>query len=53
MKNELRLNDQKLSGTKKELTESIVDGLLYCSLPGCTECGGGKLRFKYAKKIWA
>jgi len=51
LKKELRLNDQKVSGAKKELVDRVVDGRLYGALPQCGDCGGGKLRVKYASKF--
>jgi len=51
LKEQLRLNSQKVSGTKSEILERVIDGQLYGALPRCTDCGGGILRVKYPKKF--
>lgn len=45
MKNILRKNDQKVTGTKKELVERIADGELLGKIPRCPLCFGGRLQF--------
>jgi len=48
LKEKLRKNSQKLSGTKQELIERVADCINYGCMPKCTECGGGRLRVIYA-----
>lgn len=45
LKEECRLNDQKVSGIKKELVERVADGRVKGAIPRCPQCTGGKLRF--------
>eukprot|EP01083_Nonionella_stella_P029995 82361_1 len=48
LKRILRLNGQKVSGTKKDLIERCTDGEMYGALPRCSKCRSGRLRVKYA-----
>jgi hypothetical protein len=34
-----------MTGTKDELVERVADRKTLGSIPNCTKCGGGKLRF--------
>jgi len=45
LKEECRLNDQKVTGTKKELIERVADGRIKGAIPKCENCGGGRPRF--------
>ncbi|ETO36812.1 hypothetical protein RFI_00250 [Reticulomyxa filosa] len=47
LKEMLKHNDQKVSGTKNELIKRIVDCQMYGCLPLCTLCGSGRLRVLY------
>eukprot|EP01083_Nonionella_stella_P073985 200412_1 len=47
LKEMLKHNGQKVSGTKYELIDRIVDCQMYGNMPRCTECGGGHLRVIY------
>lgn len=40
-----RLNDQKITGSKKELIDRIADGIVLGAIPKCLKCGGGRPRF--------
>lgn len=42
-------NGQKVTGTKKELSERIADGKVLGAIPLCPSCGGGRPRFNPAK----
>jgi len=42
-----RLNDYKVTGTKKELVERVVDGMMYGAIPRCPKCNAGYLRVKF------
>ncbi len=45
LKDLLRKNNQKISGSKSELVERCSEGKLLGALPNCPKCFGGKLRF--------
>ena len=47
LKDMLRLNTQKVSGTKDELVERCVDCFMYGCLPRCPDCGAARLRVHY------
>merc|ERR1712130_781928 len=47
LKEMLRFNAQKVSGTKTELIHRIADCQIYGCMPRCIECGGGHLRVIY------
>ena len=47
LKEMLRKNAQKVSGTKYELINRIADCKMYGCMPRCTSCGGGHLRVIY------
>jgi len=47
LKDMLRHNAQKVSGTKYELMHRIADCQMYGCMPRCTQCGGGHLRVIY------
>jgi hypothetical protein len=40
LRHSLRLNNQRLGGTKAELLRRVVDGVLHGALPPCPLCGG-------------
>jgi len=44
LKARLKLNQQLLSGTKKELYDRVVDCAVNGSFPKCPQCGGGRLK---------
>ncbi len=48
LKERLRGNDQKVSGTKHELIQRIGDCLVYGAMPRCPECKAAKLRVLYS-----
>jgi hypothetical protein len=43
LKEILRVNNQKLTGTKDELLLRVGEGMVNGALPKCSECGGGNL----------
>ena len=45
LKEALKKNNQKISGTKAELIERCAEGKLLGAVPNCPKCFGGKLRF--------
>jgi len=47
LKDILRKNNQRMTGSKKELAERVADGEVLGSIPRCSECGGGHLRFNH------
>ena len=47
LKDVLKKNDQKVSGTKEELMQRFADGKVLGKIPRCESCGGGRLRFDY------
>jgi len=47
LKDLLRKNEQKISGSKHELIERIADAKLFGCFPRCPKCGGGRLRVMY------
>jgi len=50
LKDELRHNNQRLMGQKKELVERVADGRTYGTLPKCPECRGGLVKIVYPKR---
>lgn len=44
-------NAQLKGGTKPELLQRCIDGMLYGALPRCPECGGGLLKVVYAQQL--
>ena len=48
LKEMLRRNDMKVSGTKSELMDRIADCKMYGVQPRCPECGTGRLRVTYS-----
>lgn len=45
LKEILRKNDQKITGSRMELMERVADGELLGKIPRCPKCSGGRLRF--------
>ena len=52
LKNLLRKNDQKVTGTKKEMIERVADGEVLGKIPRCPACFGGRLVFDYKKGVY-
>jgi len=50
LKDELRHNNQRLMGQKKELVERVADGRTYGTLPKCPDCRGGLVKIVYPKR---
>lgn len=49
LKEMCRKNDQKVTGTKKELIERVAEGKVLGKLPKCSKCGGGRLKYDIKK----
>eukprot|EP00331_Platyophrya_macrostoma_P016652 CAMPEP_0176472644 /NCGR_PEP_ID=MMETSP0127-20121128/41864_1 /TAXON_ID=938130 /ORGANISM="Platyophrya macrostoma, Strain WH" /LENGTH=173 /DNA_ID=CAMNT_0017867549 /DNA_START=30 /DNA_END=548 /DNA_ORIENTATION=- len=49
LKEMCKKNDQKVTGTKKELIERVAEGKVLGQLPKCTKCGGGRLKYDIKK----
>lgn len=45
LKEMLRKNQQKVTGTKPELVDRVAEGMVLGAIPQCNSCGGGRLRF--------
>jgi len=46
LKSRLKLNEQLVAGSKKELYDRVVDCAVNGGFPKCPECGGGRLKAK-------
>lgn len=42
----LKFNDQVMTGNKSNLIERIAEGKVLGCIPKCTECGGGRPKWK-------
>ncbi|CAG9326201.1 unnamed protein product [Blepharisma stoltei] len=49
LKEILRKNEQKVSGSKYELADRVADGMVLGAIPKCPNCGGGRPKFDFMK----
>lgn len=53
LKELLRINDQKISGTKEELVQRVAECQVLGAIPRCPDCQGGHLRFDQNSGVYS
>ncbi|PFH38752.1 poly(ADP-ribose) polymerase and DNA-Ligase Zn-finger region domain-containing protein [Besnoitia besnoiti] len=53
LKEILRLNDQKISGSKNNLVQRVAEGEVLGAIPKCPECSNGFLRFDQNSGVYS
>ena len=52
LKERLKKNDQKCSGSKAELIDRVADGMVRGRIPRCPKCGAGRLRYDSENSLY-